>query len=1314
MVNSSKFSVDEDSLRYQARTKLADLAAEIAATRSLNKSSNKILEANKIRLWLKALDLKSYLTREQRERIWYALIQLSGVYDFPIAPVLGNTPRPSVLAGGIASGISWGSIVGNLADQGDLQAAISGKVNRSGDVMTGDLAFSASGINDTDNIQFNITPTTYTPAVGNMGWNDSEGTIDLLLRGGIVSLPLGQKQVARVVNGTGGNVLKSNYQVVKVTGAQGQRLQVNLAQGNNDANSADTLGLIAENINNNNAGFIITSGLVENINTTGSLQSETWVDGNVLYLSPTTAGAITNVKPQAPQHTVIVGFVVYAHPNNGKIFVKVDNGYEIDELHNVRINTGTLANGQVLKYNTSLSVWENGAASGTGTVTQVNATGGTGISVSGSPITTSGTLTITNTAPDQTVALNSGGTTTVTGTYPNFTISSADQFNGTVTSVSALTLGTSGTDLSSTVANGTTTPTITLNVPTASAVNRGVLSSADWTTFNSKQNALTNPVTGTGVSGQVSYWNGTTTQTGSSTFTFSPTAQLLVNNSVTAAGAIARGINFTPSLTAAANNDVLVGLDINPTFTNGAFTGVSNYGFRSQVSSGTGKWNIYADGTANNYLSGRLFIATTTVSDYALSVNGKAWIQSTTETLTLGNPASGILITAGTTSSTKTIQTFAGHPLIINNLGNNVLIGTTTDAGQRLQVTGDTLLKGSGNTDTTTALTVQNSDGVSILRVRNDSLIRFGNSSNAPVLFTQAEAGTNVNTSGTNLSLFSYTTTQLTTNGRYFFGGSNGSQTSSDQRFIVLLNSFAPTSGTATHTSFLINQTINQTGGANGITRGLYVNPTLTAAADWRSIEWSNNSGWGLYGVGSANNYIEGNIGVGSTSIATFTNYRSLDIKGKSSTAGGVILLGTSGGESVLRITGDSNPLIGTYTNTKFGIYTNSNERITIFANGNVAIGTTTDAGFKLDVNGTARIQGLITGTGSVASSNYNALTLVNTGGGGSESVGITLTPSTNIVTQIRSQREGAFANGNITFITTVFPSTSEKMRLTASGNLLINTTTDAGFLLDVNGTARIQGNLTTNLTAGSVPFIGTSGLLSQNNASLFWDNTNGRLGIGTNAPTVRTHIVYSDNIFLNGLYVQNTNTGTNAYTGIGLQDSAGSVLAGFQYVPNNFSNVLLRNTVLFASTAKSKLAFVANSGAIDNVAQDIYFATLGTKTNLYLYGSTGNLVLQNGGTFTDAGFRLDVNGTARIQNDLTISDTRNIILATTTGTKIGTATTQKLAFYGSTPVSQLTTAVSAATLVGGGGTALTDTDTFDGYTLKQIVAALRQLGLLA
>jgi hypothetical protein len=95
----------------------------------------------------------------------------------------------------------------------------------------------------------------------------------------------------------------------------------------------------------------------------------------------------------------------------------------------------------------------------TGTVTSVAASAGTGISVSGSPITTSGTITITNTAPDQIVSLTQGGTTVITGTYPNFTITSNDSFVGTVTSV-----GTAGTVSGLTLTGGpiTSSGTITL------------------------------------------------------------------------------------------------------------------------------------------------------------------------------------------------------------------------------------------------------------------------------------------------------------------------------------------------------------------------------------------------------------------------------------------------------------------------------------------------------------------------------------------------------------------------------------------------------------------------------------------------------------------------------------------------------------------------------------------------------------------------------------------------------------------------------------------------------------------------------------
>lgn len=211
----------------------------------------------------------------------------------------------------------------------------------------------------TGNIEFDNTPTNIPTGAGSMVWNDTDGTVDLKLKGGNVTLQIGQENVIRVVNKTATNInlLEANYQAVRVTGAQGQRLKVDLAQATSDILSAETIGLVTETINNNQEGFITTSGLIRNVNTTGSLQSETWADGDILYLSPTVAGQITKVKPVAPNHLVIIGYVVSAHATQGSIFVKVDNGYELDELHNVKIASAT--NNELLAYTSSTEIWEN-------------------------------------------------------------------------------------------------------------------------------------------------------------------------------------------------------------------------------------------------------------------------------------------------------------------------------------------------------------------------------------------------------------------------------------------------------------------------------------------------------------------------------------------------------------------------------------------------------------------------------------------------------------------------------------------------------------------------------------------------------------------------------------------------------------------------------------------------------------------------------------------------------------------------------------------------------------------------------------------
>lgn len=192
-------------------------------------------------------------------------------------------------------------------------------------------------------------------AVGELAWDDTDGTLELGLKGSQVKLQIGQENVARVVNKTGQNLTEAGYKAVKIISAQGQRLAVDQAIANQEGGSADTLGLVTEDIAVNQEGFVTTYGLVNNINTTGQLQGENWTDGDPLYLSPFTSGSITNIKPQAPNHTVVIGFVVYSHQNNGKIFVKVDNGYEIDELHNVKIENSTT--GDILYK--SGSVWTN-------------------------------------------------------------------------------------------------------------------------------------------------------------------------------------------------------------------------------------------------------------------------------------------------------------------------------------------------------------------------------------------------------------------------------------------------------------------------------------------------------------------------------------------------------------------------------------------------------------------------------------------------------------------------------------------------------------------------------------------------------------------------------------------------------------------------------------------------------------------------------------------------------------------------------------------------------------------------------------------
>jgi hypothetical protein len=205
-------------------------------------------------------------------------------------------------------------------------------------------------ISNLDYAQFDTTNTTPPATEGRMAWNGSDGTMDIKLQNG-VTLQVGQEFVAKVANYTGSLIPEGA--AVRVEGAQGQRLSVALAAATNDIASATTLGVVTHTggIAHGSSGYITILGLVREIDTSD------FEDGDVLYLTAT-PGVWSNVKPAAPTHTIQIGYVVNAaNGNAGSIYVHVQNGYELDELHNVKITTPQ--DGQTLKYQASTGLWVN-------------------------------------------------------------------------------------------------------------------------------------------------------------------------------------------------------------------------------------------------------------------------------------------------------------------------------------------------------------------------------------------------------------------------------------------------------------------------------------------------------------------------------------------------------------------------------------------------------------------------------------------------------------------------------------------------------------------------------------------------------------------------------------------------------------------------------------------------------------------------------------------------------------------------------------------------------------------------------------------
>ena len=223
------------------------------------------------------------------------------------------------------------------------QAHLASVTASNGSIISGSLTMSGS-ITNVNNLDFNMA-SPVASAAGRFVWDDGNGSLDLGLKGGNVNLLLGQQTYARIFNAEATTLNKG--EVVYISGSQGNRVSAKRADYSGEQGSSTTIGFVAESIASGDEGFIISTGVLENLNTVGL------TEGALLYLS--SSGQYSETKPIAPQHTVTLGYVERVHATVGSIYVKIDNGYELDELHNV-FTTG-VSNGDLLMY--SASLWKS-------------------------------------------------------------------------------------------------------------------------------------------------------------------------------------------------------------------------------------------------------------------------------------------------------------------------------------------------------------------------------------------------------------------------------------------------------------------------------------------------------------------------------------------------------------------------------------------------------------------------------------------------------------------------------------------------------------------------------------------------------------------------------------------------------------------------------------------------------------------------------------------------------------------------------------------------------------------------------------------
>jgi len=189
---------------------------------------------------------------------------------------------------------------------------------------------------------------------GSLTWNATEATMDL--QSGGVTYQLGQ-EIAPLVRNTTGNTI-ANGTPVRFAGTNGNsgRILVAPAIADGTIPSSYILGVSTEEILNGADGHVTWFGKVRGIPTNGSNYGQTWINGDLIYVSEVTAGFLTNVKPEAPNAQIFIGVVVNASPSNGTLFVRPSWRGLLIDLEDV--NGPATTTGQIPVWNDTLKVFQ--------------------------------------------------------------------------------------------------------------------------------------------------------------------------------------------------------------------------------------------------------------------------------------------------------------------------------------------------------------------------------------------------------------------------------------------------------------------------------------------------------------------------------------------------------------------------------------------------------------------------------------------------------------------------------------------------------------------------------------------------------------------------------------------------------------------------------------------------------------------------------------------------------------------------------------------------------------------------------------------